>query len=176
MTSHEGEVPHRTLSRIPTYGNNPGEIDPTDLPLGQVNDDANLEEYIVETRTGNIIKSVKSNVTDKMEDWKLVTFRIDDPENPKNWSKARKWYYTMVVAWTCFVVAFASAVVTAGLEGPSKDFHVSEEVSLLTVTVFVIGFGVGKTYLFQYCIALSFKNQTNLRIQKVQWCSLPYPK
>lgn len=143
-----GELPRNVLSRIPTYGTNPGEIDPTDLPFGQVNDDANLEEYTTETRAGNIIKSVRSNATNKMEDWKLVTFRIDDPENPKNWSKARKWYYTMVVAWTCFVVAFASSVITAGLEGPSKDFHVSEEVSLLTITVFVIGFGVGKDFLF----------------------------
>lgn len=148
MSSHESELSRNSLSRIPTYGTKSGEIDPTDLPLGQVNDDANLEEFIMETRTGNIIKSVKSNVTNNMEDWKLVTFRIDDPENPKNWSKARKWYYTMVVAWTCFVVALASAVVTAGLEGPSKEFHVSEEVSLLTVTVFVIGFGVGKIFLF----------------------------
>jgi MFS family permease len=49
----------------------------------------------------------------------------------------------MVVALTCFVVAFNSAVITADLEGVSKTFNVSEEVSLLTITVFVIGFGVG---------------------------------
>ncbi|KAH8701967.1 putative MFS multidrug transporter [Talaromyces proteolyticus] len=142
MASHDSHVSEDTLRRYPTFGYNPGEIDPTDVPLG-VTEDANLEEFTVETRTGNIIKSVKSNVTNKMEDWKLVTFRIDDPENPKNWSKAKKWYCTMVVAWTCFVVAFASAVITAGLDGPPKDFHVSMEVSLLTITVFVVGFGVG---------------------------------
>lgn len=49
----------------------------------------------------------------------------------------------MVVAFTCFVVAFNSAVITANLEGVSKSFRVSEEVSLLTITMFVIGFGVG---------------------------------
>ena len=49
----------------------------------------------------------------------------------------------MVVAFTCFVVAFNSSVITANLEGVSARFHVSEEVSLLTITVFVIGFGVG---------------------------------
>ena len=65
-------------------------------------------------------------------------------ENPKNWSKAYKWYITAVIAFSCFVVAFASAVVTAGLDGPAKEFHVSLEVSLLTITVFVVGFGVGK--------------------------------
>jgi multidrug resistance protein len=49
----------------------------------------------------------------------------------------------MVVAFTCFVVAFNSAVITANLEGVSRSFHVSEEVALLTITMFVIGFGVG---------------------------------
>jgi len=176
MASSDGETPRDSLSRIPTFGCNAGEIDPTDLPLGQVNENANLEEYIVETRTGNIIKSVKSNVDNKIEDWKLVTFRIDDPENPKNFSKARKWYYTMVVAWTCFVVAFASAVITAGLEGPnspSEEFHVSPEVSLLTITVFVIGFGVGKNCPL-YALLLSLKLIT--KSSKARWYSPPYRK
>jgi len=73
----------------------------------------------------------------------MVTFKLNDPENPKNWSKAYKWWCTMCVAITCFVVAFNSAVITADLEGVSAEFHVSEEVSLLTITVFVVGFGVG---------------------------------
>lgn len=54
-----------------------------------------------------------------------------------------EWWCTMVVAFTCFVVAFNSAVITADLEGVSETFHVSMEVSLLTITLFVIGFGVG---------------------------------
>jgi multidrug resistance protein len=47
------------------------------------------------------------------------------------------------VAVTCFAVAFNSAVITADLEGVSETFSVSEEVSLLTITLFVVGFGVG---------------------------------
>lgn len=49
----------------------------------------------------------------------------------------------MVVAFTCFTVAFCSAVITADLEGVSKTFNVSNEVALLTISMFVIGFGVG---------------------------------
>ncbi|KAI1633870.1 major facilitator superfamily domain-containing protein [Biscogniauxia mediterranea] len=75
--------------------------------------------------------------------YKLVTFDHDDPENPKNWSKVYKWYCTMVVACTCFVVAFASSVVTADIAGVAKEFNVSEEVALLSITLFVVGFGVG---------------------------------
>src|SRR5436309_1678612 len=80
--------------------------------------------------------------TGKLEDHKLVAFTIRDAENLKNWSKGYRWYGTMVVTYTCFV-AFASGVVTAHLTGVSERFNVSNEVSLLTITVFITGFGVG---------------------------------
>lgn len=132
-------------SRTASVGSGPGQTDYLDLPVRELNDGADLREYTTETPAGEIIKPVKSNVTGKLEDWKLVTFTIDDPENPKNWSKAFKWYCTMIVAFTCFVVALCSSIITANLEGPMEDFGVAREVSLLTVTVFVIGFGVGKS-------------------------------
>ncbi|KAB8073283.1 major facilitator superfamily domain-containing protein [Aspergillus leporis] len=119
------------------------DLDYLDLPVRQVTADAAMEEYTTETAAGQIIKPVRSTISGQMEDWKLVTFKVDDPENPKNWSKAYKWYCTMVVAFTCFVVAFASSVITADIEGPAEEFGVSREVSLVVVTVFVIGFGVG---------------------------------
>lgn len=74
---------------------------------------------------------------------KLVTFAADDPGNPKNWSKAFKWYCTMVVAVTCFVVALNSSVITADIPGVEQEFGVSEEVALVSISLFVVGFGVG---------------------------------
>ncbi|KAK7207797.1 major facilitator superfamily domain-containing protein [Myxozyma melibiosi] len=78
--------------------------------------------------------------------FKLVTFTPDDPGNPKNWSKAYKWYCTMLVASLCFAVAFGSAVVTGDIEGVMEEFNVSEEVVILTVTLFVVGFGIGPMF------------------------------
>ncbi|KAG8629489.1 hypothetical protein KVT40_003354 [Elsinoe batatas] len=49
----------------------------------------------------------------------------------------------MVVAFTCFVVALNSSVITADIEGPAREFGVSHEVGLLSITLFVVGFGVG---------------------------------
>ncbi|CAG9946443.1 unnamed protein product [Clonostachys rosea f. rosea IK726] len=72
-----------------------------------------------------------------------VVFSQDDPENPKNWSKGRKWYCTMVIALTCFVVAFSSAVITADVKGVVEEFAVSEEVALVSISIFVVGFGIG---------------------------------
>ncbi|GAB7349413.1 hypothetical protein MBLNU459_g8530t1 [Dothideomycetes sp. NU459] len=117
--------------------------DPLELPYGTLNDDANMEEYTTETATGTMLREVQSNKTGKTERYELVTFTLDDKENPKNWSKVYKWWCTMTVALTCFAVAFNSAVITSDMVGVQKSFNVSEEVALLTITVFVVGFGLG---------------------------------
>ncbi len=133
----------RTLERHETRPTQDAS-DILDLPYGTLNDDADMREYIEETTSGVIPKRTFSRASGKVEDYELVTFNVNDPSNPKNWSKAYKWYCTMVVAFTCFVVAFNSAVITPDVAGVSATFNVSEEVSLLTITVFVIGFGLGK--------------------------------
>lgn len=119
-------------------------LDPDSLPYRTLSANANFDEFTTEHPSGTIKGPVVIDPTAGKEiAYKLVTFVPDDPENPKNWSKAYKWYVTMIVAITCFVVAFASSVVTADLIGVEETFNVSEEVALLTITVFVVGFGVG---------------------------------
>jgi len=113
------------------------------LPSRTLAPGACLAEFTAETVDGRILREVKSHLSGKIERYELVTFTVNDPENPKNWSKGYKWYVTMVVAITCFVVAFNSAVITADIDGVARTFNVSETVALLTITVFVIGFGVG---------------------------------
>ena len=87
------------------------------LPYRTLTKDANLGEYTQETVDGQILREIKSNVTGRIERYELVTWKIDDPESPKNWSKKFKWWCTMMVAFTCFVVAMNSAVITANIEG-----------------------------------------------------------
>lgn len=111
------------------------------LPVRTLSHEANLDEYRKETATG-IIPKPNPRGGEKAT-YKLVTFTLDDPANPKNWSKAKKWWCTLMIALVCFTVAFCSAVVTADIQGVSQEFHVSNEVSLLSVTLFVIGFGIG---------------------------------
>ncbi|KAF2759940.1 MFS multidrug transporter [Pseudovirgaria hyperparasitica] len=122
--------------------NEPYGEDLINLPSRTLSQNARLDEYTKETVDG-VMTDVRSNKAGDIETWELVTWKIEDPENPKTWSKARKWYITMVIALTCFVVAFNSAVVTADIAGVSETFTVSEEVALLTITLFVVGFGVG---------------------------------
>jgi hypothetical protein len=110
-------------------------LDPN-LPYRTISTTANVDEYRLEAPCGSIPAAGGSA-------HKLVVFTPGDPENPKNWSKAYKWYCTMVVAATCFVVAFCSSVITADVPGVAEQFDVSEEVALLTISLFVVGFGVG---------------------------------
>lgn len=110
------------------------------LPYRTLSPRANMAEFTQEHESGVIHTTAPD---DPKTEYKLVTFTKGDPANPKNWSKGYKWYCTMVVAITCFVVAFASAVITADISAPGDEFGVSEEVSLLAITVFVVGFGIG---------------------------------
>ncbi|KAF2108691.1 major facilitator superfamily domain-containing protein [Lophiotrema nucula] len=137
--SERTRIGFRPITHEPTFDG----ADLINLPSRTLSNNAQLEEYTAETVDGQILKEIRSQATGNIERYELVTFKLHDPENPKNWSKAYKWWCTMCVALTCFVVAFNSAVVTADIEGVSETFHVSEEVSLLTITLFVIGFGVG---------------------------------
>lgn len=75
---------------------------------------------------------------------RLVVFTEGDKKNPKNFPTLWKWIYTFQLGFVCFVVALGSAIVTGDLGGPGEEFGVSEEVVILaSVTMFVIGFGVG---------------------------------
>jgi multidrug resistance protein len=114
------------------------------LPFRTLSKNANFEEYTEDSPSGEIPgPTIYNTKTGQSVTYKLVTFTPNDPGNPKNWSKAFKWYCTMVVAFTCFVVAFCSSVITADIIGVMNTFHRSEEVALISVSVFVVGFGVG---------------------------------
>jgi hypothetical protein len=148
MAPHGHQPQFEPLNTIPTvntmhrvYTNRNQEL--VNLPSRTLGPEASLEEYTEETASGQILKEVLSHKSGKIERWELVTWKIDDPENPKNWSKAYKWWCTMCVAITCFVVALNSAVVTADIGGVAKEFGCSEEVALLSITLFVMGFGIG---------------------------------
>jgi hypothetical protein len=110
------------------------------LPYRTLSPNANMAEFTQEKPNGEMAGPIGPDG----RQYKLVTFMENDPGNPKNWSKAFKWYCTMVVAFTCFTVAFASAVITADMTGVEKEFNKSEEVALASISVFVVGFGVGE--------------------------------
>jgi hypothetical protein len=138
-THTNGSGIHRTHTKKSEKESRDPNLD-INLPYRTLSPDANLDEFTSEREPGEI--PVTRPEKGKPE-YKLVTFVPNDPENPKNWSKAYKWWCTMVVAFTCFVVAFCSSVITADIIDVQKEFGKSEEVVLLSITLFVVGFGIG---------------------------------
>ncbi|GAA6032775.1 hypothetical protein JCM8097_000783 [Rhodosporidiobolus ruineniae] len=73
----------------------------------------------------------------------LVDFDSSDSGlNPKTWSLARRWVYTLMVAHIALVVGSAGSINSAVAPYASKALGVSEEVMLLDTALFLTGFGV----------------------------------
>ena len=77
----------RTLERYETRPTQDA-ADVLDLPYDMLGEEADMAEYTEETAGGLKPKRTVSRVSGKVEEHELVTFKINDPENPKNWSKA----------------------------------------------------------------------------------------
>jgi DHA1 family multidrug resistance protein-like MFS transporter len=80
---------------------------------------------------------------EKGPDYELVDWRKDDPANPRNWSTPKKFFVTFEICLLTTSVYIGSAIYTAGVRGVMADFHVSEVVAVLGLTLFVAGYGLG---------------------------------
>jgi DHA1 family multidrug resistance protein-like MFS transporter len=67
----------------------------------------------------------------------------DDPDNPQNWSKQTRLFYTGILALMTWVVTFASSVFSTGTGPVSVEFGIGSEVATLGTSLFVLGFGLG---------------------------------
>ncbi|KAJ6160684.1 hypothetical protein N7470_004080 [Penicillium chermesinum] len=121
------------------------------------------DEYNVETSTGLVPQTALEQLRSRAsgspggtrannridpekgpkEPVEYVTFTIGDPEHPHNWSRAFRWYITLVASMVVVCVAYGSAFVTGGLGLIEDKYHVSLEVAILTCSIMVCGFAVG---------------------------------
>lgn len=68
-------------------------------------------------------------------DIKLVTWLKDDPEDPKNLSKGRKWLITLAISYTCFAVALGSSLTVMDMPEVAEEFGVSIDLIHLSIAV-----------------------------------------
>lgn len=73
-----------------------------------------------------------------------VTWIPNDPRNPMMFSPVKKWAITMLVAFATLAVALVSSAYTGGIAEIQADFGVGSEVATLGVSLFVVGFAIGK--------------------------------
>ncbi|KAI5124039.1 hypothetical protein M0805_003868 [Coniferiporia weirii] len=73
----------------------------------------------------------------------IVDWEPNDPGNPYNWSKSRKWPMTLLLAAGTFCVSFSSSSYSGGISFTVEDLHISQEVAVLGVSLYVLGFALG---------------------------------
>jgi hypothetical protein len=73
----------------------------------------------------------------------VVDWSPDDPECPFNWPNSKKWRITAQVALNTFTVSFCSSSYSGGLKFIQRDLGVSQDVAILGISLYVLGFGLG---------------------------------
>jgi MFS family permease len=63
--------------------------------------------------------------------------------DPKNWSKARRWYITIVAVLLVVNATFASSSPSGSIMGIVEEFDVSLVVAELIITLFLLGYVFG---------------------------------
>ncbi|OTB11932.1 hypothetical protein K445DRAFT_339148 [Daldinia sp. EC12] len=77
------------------------------------------------------------------EDPFIVDFLPDDPKNPMKFAVWKKWGITVLQAFAVLAVTFVSTAYSGGIGEVIREFQVSEEIAILGVSLFVLGFAVG---------------------------------
>lgn len=105
---------------------------------------------VTSTPTSSRMFEVDNHVPEKRtvdaelgKDYLLVDWNENDPHNPKNWSTSKKLFVTFQICLLTTSVYIGSAIYTAGIEGITKQFEVSEVRALLGLTLFVLGYALG---------------------------------
>ncbi|KAI4595741.1 hypothetical protein KJ359_006732 [Pestalotiopsis sp. 9143b] len=81
---------------------------------------------------------------EKGKDYYIVDwYGPQDPENPMNWSRGKKFFVTFEICLLTFSVYIGSAIYSAGIPDAAAHFGVSSVAATLGLTVFVAGYGLG---------------------------------
>jgi DHA1 family multidrug resistance protein-like MFS transporter len=67
----------------------------------------------------------------------------DDPYHPQNWPLKKKLLTAAILGYTTITSAFTSSIFSAATPYVAAEFHVSREVGILGVSLFVLGFATG---------------------------------
>ncbi|KAJ5494819.1 major facilitator superfamily domain-containing protein [Penicillium fimorum] len=71
-----------------------------------------------------------------------------DPENPLNFTSARKWLITSILSAIGFMTPFASSIIAPAISFIRKDFGINDLTkSALPVSIFLLGYAVGPLFL-----------------------------
>lgn len=104
------------------------------------------------------------------EDPYLISWIPNDPRNPMLFSVFAKWFITMMMALCTLAVALGSSMYSGGIAQIVLAFGISDEVAILGISLFVLGFAIGPllwapmsemfgrqlTFIFTYAMLTAF--------------------
>ncbi|KAF9894560.1 hypothetical protein FE257_006445 [Aspergillus nanangensis] len=77
----------------------------------------------------------------------VVSWIPNDPQEPLAASSVKRWSITALVSFTVFATSIVSSAYTGGLVEVSDEFHVSQELAILGISLYVVGFAFGPLLL-----------------------------
>jgi hypothetical protein len=110
------------------------------------------------TRTGDFEKTHNYDGSGTEEDPFVVEFPRGDPSNPMNWSQSRKWFITVIVTMSVFIVTMTSSAPSSSSRELISNFNISRIEFILSVSLFVLGFAIGPAFWGPMVRASSFLN------------------
>lgn len=96
-------------------------------------------------RNGTVKRGASQKTNKGEKDSNLVTWGgPDDPANPKNWTKRKRWLATITVSLFTFISPVSSSMVAPALSQVQRDLHMSSTFEAnLALSVFILGFALG---------------------------------
>ena len=93
--------------------------------------------------------SIPGSSTTDVEDPNLVDWDgDDDPANPQNWKRRRKWAAIALVSAFTFMSPVASSILAPSLQSIGEDLNIeSDSEKSLCLSIFVLGFALGPLIL-----------------------------
>ena len=73
----------------------------------------------------------------------IVDYLHNDRQDAMSFSKGRKWTIALTQAMSFFAVTFASSVYASAISQVMQRFHVVEEIAILGLALYVLGFAIG---------------------------------
>ena len=125
----------------------------------KLTDQVQQDENFLEVSNNTMDEGIQTETSNSLskEQLSLVTWDTpNDPENPMNWSKQRKWLVVVAASMTTFCVSFSSSIFSTAVSATAKEFQVGEEVMILGVSLYIVGFAIGmSSVIYSYEIDAS---------------------
>lgn len=68
----------------------------------------------------------------------------DDPKNPLNWTRGRKWAATLIVSSFTFISPVSSTMVAPGLDAIADEFSITSSIEkMFVMSIFLLAYAVG---------------------------------